>query len=507
MKRFISIFFIFIISYSLCSAYYVNNEENQNFSPNDLNSMGVNRFEKAREDLRSASQNLKTIFDQIEYLDCDQSNLFIKYYSSFARNYLQRALKRMEEFFPIIRSIAQKQKLPNELVLFALSESGFAVFSFGDRERRGIWNLRKDVALKYGLRVDSDIDERLDFFKSTEAAFQYIRHLAKIYSNDWNFVILAYHDPHRARRLKKKYPHKSFLELYRDHKNENPYFETVFKFHALLKIVRNSYNYNFEIPYLRKKNLFLELVLKESINKRQFCKRIGLPIYAFNEYNPHFLTKKLPKGFTIYLSERFRRIVDRRTYRNLPKIAYSRYFIFYDIKEGETLSDIASRFHTSEKVLKEYNKLEYLSQLTIGDYLKIPRKPGRYYGGTLIYRVRRGDYLGKIARRFRISIRSIKRLNGLRSSRLRVGQHLRIRRAVARIGRKGRRYRRRYRNRRHRRARSYRRQRKYKRYRVKRGDSLRRIAKKFHTSVRRIARLNNIERSSLLRKGKVLLIP
>ena len=185
--------------------------------------------------------------------------------------------------------------------------------------------------------------------------------------------------------------------------------------------------------------------------------------------------------------------------------------VYYRVKKGDSLSKIAKKFGISIAQIKRANNLKR-NTIYAGQKLKIPikRRPNTRtqhpHIKYIIYRVKRGDSLGKIAQKFGITVSEIKRINKIKGHIIYVGQKLRIpikesskfssRRENINT-RKG----------------------KtvfvpngltkvpvYKYYRVRSGDSVIKIAKKFHVSPRSIIRINRLRRPYILRPGQKLKI-
>ncbi|NPB06270.1 MAG: LysM peptidoglycan-binding domain-containing protein [Aquificae bacterium] len=186
--------------------------------------------------------------------------------------------------------------------------------------------------------------------------------------------------------------------------------------------------------------------------------------------------------------------------------------IYYTVKRGDSLWAIARKFNLSVKELYRLNpRLKRQKYLRPGQRICVAYKPVKkrkksatryaYKTSYVTYRVKRGDTLAKIARRFGTTVKAIKRANRLRSDRIYVGQKLRIpvkkKVAVKREERK--RTRSRYVKVRVRKT-------VYITYRVKRGDTLIKIARKFGTTVKAIKRANRL-RSDRIYVGQRLRIP
>ncbi len=181
--------------------------------------------------------------------------------------------------------------------------------------------------------------------------------------------------------------------------------------------------------------------------------------------------------------------------------------VYYRVKRGDTLGKIAKKFHVSVSEIKRINRIRG-DKIYIGQKLKIPtRSQTNGSNSFIIYRVKRGDSLSKIAKKFKTSIGKIKRLNGLKSSKIFVGQKLKIPTKQSRLKNTSI-------------LNASRTNSKsitiipngltkvpvYKYYRVKRGDSVIKIAKKFHVSPRTIIKVNRLRKPYILKPGQRLKI-
>lgn len=162
--------------------------------------------------------------------------------------------------------------------------------------------------------------------------------------------------------------------------------------------------------------------------------------------------------------------------------------IKHKVARGESLSVIANKYGTSTKAIMQANKLKS-SSLAIGQMLTIPGSSGAIAvpqiknpveTKTLTHVVQRGEYLGKIASKYKVSVAAIKRENNLKSDTLKLGQKLKITVSMK--------------------------DQPLRKHKVKRGEFLGKIASKYGVSVSSIRKANNL-RSDQLAVGQVLIIP
>jgi len=96
-----------------------------------------------------------------------------------------------EELKLIVKSILREEKLPEWLSIIPEIESNYSPKAVSSKGAAGLWQLMKETAKEYGLRVDGEVDERFDPYKSTRAAARYIKRLYRKYGN-WLLTFVAY---------------------------------------------------------------------------------------------------------------------------------------------------------------------------------------------------------------------------------------------------------------------------------------------------------------------------
>src|SRR5690606_21088104 len=107
------------------------------------------------------------------------------------RDRFQRFLNNGEEYRHHIEAIFQEYGLPKELYYVGLIESGYYLGARSHASAVGPWQFIRGTGRRYGLRINSDIDERRDLFKSTHSAAQYFKDLHKMFSS-WELALAAY---------------------------------------------------------------------------------------------------------------------------------------------------------------------------------------------------------------------------------------------------------------------------------------------------------------------------
>ena len=410
------------------------------------------------------------------------------------RRFLMDSYKRSGRYRGMMVAALKEAGLPEDLSWLPLIESGFKVNAFSRARALGLWQFIPSTGYKFGLSRDTWIDERLDPEKATKAAISYLRELHKIFG-DWTTVLAAYNVGEgtvlRVIRGQRINYLDNFWDLYERLPTETARY--VPKFLALLHILKEPGKYGITLPDPDSPAPYETVTVSKPVRLKDVAKTLGMTYKELRVLNPELRRQATPgRDYTLRVppgsGEALLAKIDSIPKWSPPRRAYT----FHRVKRGQTLSYLAVKYRTTVTAIVRTNRISRRSLIRVGQKLKIPlgRWASRGYsphfsslpGGK--YRVRRGDSLWLIAQRFRTNVRSLKRVNHLRSTTLRVGQVIKI------TGRSG----------------------SVKnsntlladgRYRVKEGDSLWLIARKFRTDAGALKRLNNLK-TNMVYVGQLL---
>ena len=312
----------------------------------------------------------------------------IKHYLKNRQQTLANLMGRAKYYFPMFEEKLAKYDIPMEIKYLAIVESALKPNALSRVGAKGLWQFMYGTGSMFGLKVSSYVDERSDPLKATEAACKYLSSLYRTF-NDWDLALAAYNSGpgnvnkaiRRAGGQKNYWNIRHFLP--RETAGYLPaFYATYYLFeyaeeHQIYP--RNELINTFEVD---------TVVVKRQLTFDQINKVLGTNDTLLTFLNPQYKLKIIP-------------VVKGRNYTvTLPKYLSGTFVA----NENQLYAFAEAEDSKREKPLPKY--------FEANDRIR--------------YRVRNGDYLGKIASRYGVSVGSIKRWNGLRSDNLRVGQRLTI---------------------------------------------------------------------------------
>lgn len=428
------------------------------------------------------------------------------------RKQLEITSARATPYLYLIVEEVEKRGMPGELALLPFVESSFKAKAYSRKKASGLWQFIPATGKHFGLKQTWWYDGRQDVLLSTHAALDYLQQLSKFYNNDWLLALAAYNagignvnKAIRKNRKKGKPTDYWSLPLPRETRNYIP------KLLATADVIKNYRKYNIALSPIPNKVYLTRVDTKSQIDLNVVAEMTGVNTQQLYTYNPalkrwatdpdgpHHLLLPSDKAeqFTLKLAQ-----LDDK-----DRIKWTQ----HKVKSGDTLSRIAKKYRVSVQTLKKSNHMKS-SRIRTGKTLLIPTsgkispqdvqqiasssspravksKPKTAYPDT-IYTVKKGDSFWRIAKNHKISHKRLATMNGLVSSdTLSVGQKLIVAQSsktAAKVPSNS----------------LAENSAKPITYKVRKGDSLYVISRRFNVSVNELKQWNQLEQKKYIKPGQ-----
>ncbi|HUE90378.1 MAG TPA: LysM peptidoglycan-binding domain-containing protein [Vicinamibacterales bacterium] len=400
--------------------------------------------ENVEADLRETTHDLPIPLNErvLRYVELFQGRL---------REFLAEGLARGAQYLPMIQSVFRAEGLPLDLAYVPLIESAFKPTALSRAKARGVWQFMRGTGIENGLQQDWYIDERSDPAKATVAAARYFKTLYRMF-DDWHLAMASYNGgPGRMQRAIKASRRTDFWSLTATSRylprETREYVPMIL---AAVIIAKNPAKYGFDVPPPGAPAI--ETVeVPSAVDLRRVAEWASVPVEEIQRLNPELRRWTTPiRGDSYPLTvpwgtaETIRAELGAASPKTLNALQW------HVVKRGETLTTIARKLRVNRTDLAEANYLRATSRVTIGQKLLIPRMPSaallaRAAAGapvqaeetdavaaafestvteTVVHRVRRGDTLFALARKYQTTVAQLKALNRLSSNTLRIGARL-----------------------------------------------------------------------------------
>lgn len=365
---------------------------------------------------------------------------YVNYYSGPGRAGFRRWLERSGRYLPMMREIFAEEEVPLDLTYLAMIESGFNPRAYSHANAVGPWQFMAATGKVYGLNNDWWRDERRDFLKSTRAAARHLKDLHQRFEGDWYLAAAAYNaGGGRVSRAISAAGSRDFWEICRGGHLPEETRNYLPKLLAVLLIAKEPAAYGFDDLNYQKPLTFDIVTLPSNTDLALVARLCGVSYDEIVVLNPELKRWCTPPGVNRYpirlpsgAAASF-----QKKYAQVPAERRAN-FRRHRIASGDTLSGLAKRYGIQSKDIVALNAISNPRALRIGRDLILPLRPGVTLPPERMgadherprqqnYRVRNGDSLWTIGRRFNVSTRQLCAWNGINDKTiLKPGKVLRV---------------------------------------------------------------------------------
>lgn len=434
-------------------------------------------------------------------------------------SYFQRIANKARPYLYYIVEEIEKRKMPLEIALLPAIESAYEPMALSYKSAAGLWQFIPATGKEYGLTQNEWYDGRRDIINSTNAALDYLQTLYRMFEDDWFLALAAYN--YGQGNLQKAIDQNMAQEEFTDFWSLRLPKETreyVPKLLALAQIIASPHEYGIKLqpianqPYLKRVNIGqqidLSLVAQLAELSSTDLKRLN-PCYRRGTTapnGPYYIT--LPIDVVPKFKQRLAKIPSQGMLPQTEALALEKKALKkktrvvskplnlqkHRVRKGDNLWKIAKRYDTTVASLRQLNQFNRQS-LYVGQLLtvqaSIPLKVANQNSAsakTQKHKIRKGENLWTIAKRYGTTVALLRKLNQFKGNLLAVGNFLKVpTHATAQKSAK----------------------KTHKKkivHTVKSGESLWYIARNYQVSIDKLSRWNHLQKNDLLRLGQKLII-
>jgi membrane-bound lytic murein transglycosylase D len=308
----------------------------------------------------------------------------ISFFNTSIRSRFEQWLFRLSRYRPLIENIFSEFDLPSDLVNLSLVESGFNPYAYSRAKATGPWQFMKATGKLYGLRIDHYVDERRDPIKSTVAAARYLRDLYDLFGT-WPLAMAAYNAGEgKVMRALQRAQAETFWDISKTRLIRRETKQYVPRIMAATVIARNPDRYGFSqdpVPV----HQFEEVVVTRPLHFRAIANVTGVPYEELRLLNPELRRDATPPDDSPYhlkvpvgTGDKVVQLLERVPTYKFPPLHTRSHLVkngsarWYRVRVGDTLEKVSKRFRIPLKTLKARNNLSS-HLIKPGEFLIITR--------------------------------------------------------------------------------------------------------------------------------------
>lgn len=373
---------------------------------------------------------------QIEDKNSKRVKKYIKWYQS-RPDYVERMIERSSRYIYHVSKEVEKRNMPMEIALLPMIESAYNPIAKSRKKAVGMWQFIPSTGKLYGLKQDWWRDERRNVIDATNAALNYLEMLHDLFGS-WELALAAYNAGEgrvkRAikRNKKKKLPTDYYsLRLPKETKNYVP------KLLAVKEIVKNPEKYQLTIKDIPDAPYFSVVNISDEMDTHVAAELAEISYEEFQLLNAEHNRPLMKAQYgiqDILLPIKNIEIFHKNIKNNTQPLSN---WISYMPSKGEKVMHVAKKFNIDMKELVKINQLRS-NQTLKKQIILIPSSPEvlkKYpistdnlysYSKIITHKIKSGDTLGSISRKYKISVKDIMEFNELRNTKIILGKYLDI---------------------------------------------------------------------------------
>jgi len=311
---------------------------------------------------------------------------------------LMRTLNRSSDYLHLVVTELERRRMPTDLVLLPMVESAYVNKARSHAGAVGLWQFISSTGKRYGLKQTRGYDGRMDILESTRAAMDYLQKLHREFHGDWLLALAAYNcgenrvhreiEKNRARGLPTDYWN---LSLPRETKYYVP------KLLAYREVIRTPQSFGVRLPAVVNTPQLVQVHINKAVDLKKVAKSAGVHHSVLTRLNPAYrygvtmpsMTRRmiLPRQYAGNIQRAIQRAPTvsparlvryaKASTRRYRYRSHSRRRVFhYKVRSGESLSTIARRYGTTVKKLMRLNRMRN-SRIRAGKRIKVATKSRR----------------------------------------------------------------------------------------------------------------------------------
>jgi len=367
-----------------------------------------------------------------------QVEMYLQLFQGRQKKYFKRWLARSGRYMPLIHRELEKAGLPKDLAYLAMIESGFNQRAYSRARAVGMWQFMRATGRDYHLQVDSYVDERRDALKSTQAAVAYLKDLYQMFG-DWHLAVAAYNGgPGKIGNGLKRYKADSFWKLAEKRYLRLETKRYVPKLIAAIIIGKEPEKYGFENIVYEKPMQYDSIEVVPGMSIDALALITGGSKSELRLLNQELKTDKTPLNRSDYIANipKGSGSLAKKNMSRLHSVVKTGYKT-HITKQNETLAAICKKYKINTTTLLKVNNLRS-GKLRQGQRLRIPYSLVDYMllpengsaiaharDSLVLHTIKRGETISKIATKYSVPRELIAEWNGLKNIHsIRAGQRL-----------------------------------------------------------------------------------